>query len=288
MEQIPVYGIASFKGHSQDPSFYANLLSVHLQSHQFVNQPHSHSTYIAVLFTQGTGSHQIDFENYEVKPWTLFLLSPGQVHSWQLSEDTEGYVFFHTRSFYNDVYKASSIEDFPFFYLSQNYPMVEVGENSRAYLTQLFKEICLENTSHLPFREARLCGLVNLVYITLARIYTVRNTHEEHENHLRVRNLQKVIDLHFKEHKHPSYYAELMHMSTRHLSRICNEVMQQSTGDLIQERVLLEAKRLLTYSKDPVVNIAYDLGYDDVSYFIRLFKQKCGLTPKAFRESLQS
>lgn len=286
MPHIPVYGIASFKGHSEDPGFYANLLSIHLQSHQFVNHPHSHSTYIAVLFTQGTGSHHIDFETYMVKPWTVFLLSPGQVHSWQLSEDTEGFVFFHTRSFYNDVYATHTIGHFPFFYLSQNYPMIEILEGNRSDVKKLFEEILIEHTSHLPFREIKLCSLVNLVYTRLMSLYKNSGKHVEPENHLRVRHLQKLIDLHFKTHRQPSDYAELMHMSTRHLSRICNEVLGQSTGDLVHERILLEAKRLLTYSKEPVAHIAYTLGYEDVSYFIRFFKQHTLLTPKAFRENL--
>lgn len=288
MAHIPVYGISSFKGAVPDPSFYANVLSVHLESHQFINHPHSHNTYITVLFTEGTGIHQIDFETYPVHPWAVFVLSPGQVHAWQLSADTEGYVFFHTATFYNDIYIGHKLEDFPFFYLSQNYPMIEVVESSRSYVRQLFADILIEQSFQLPFREAKLCNLVNLVYISLSRMYKNIEKHEEPENHIRVRKLQKLIDLHFKTYKQPSDYAKLMNMTTRHLSRICNEVMGQSTGNLIQERVLLEAKRLLTYGKEPVADIAYTLGYDDVSYFIRLFKQKTTLTPKAFRESLHA
>ncbi|HTF81637.1 MAG TPA: AraC family ligand binding domain-containing protein, partial [Cytophagales bacterium] len=69
MSELPIYDIEAFqKGAS---SFYANDLRIHLQSHLFINTPHSHSTYIVVLFTKGTGLHHIDFETYQVTPWTV-------------------------------------------------------------------------------------------------------------------------------------------------------------------------------------------------------------------------
>lgn len=284
MAKIPVYGISEFEPVKGYASFYVNDLKNHLQSHKFINKPHSHSTYITILFTKGTGVHHIDFQTYPVQPWTAFFLSPGQVHAWELSDDTDGYVFFHTRSFYNDVYTTNRIDDFPFFFLSQSYPLVEVPEASRLPLVQYFKDILKEKSEFLPHRELKIDTLVAMIYMELSRIYKNKQIHQESENYKRVRKLQKLIDTHYKTTKLPKDYSAMMHLSTRHLSRICNEILNLNTGDLIQERIVLEAKRLLTYSKDPIATIAYALGYEDVSYFNRLFKTRTSLTPKEFRD----
>ncbi len=94
MEKLPVYGISEFVNKTEEKAFYANVLPIHLHDHQFVNEHHRHSTFVAVLFTQGTGEHLIDFHTYEVKRGSFFLLNPGQVHCWTLSEDVDGFVFF--------------------------------------------------------------------------------------------------------------------------------------------------------------------------------------------------
>lgn len=75
-------------------------------------------------------------------------------------------------------------------------------------------------------------------------------------------------------------------MTTRHLSRICNEVMGCSTSDLIADRIALEAKRLLTSAEVTVGEVAGWLGYEDYSYFIRLFKKRTGMSPRAFQQSI--
>jgi AraC family transcriptional regulator, transcriptional activator of pobA len=141
MKNIPEYGLSEFTNKHSPPAFYSNDLKAHLESHKFVNTPHSHSTYITILFTRGNGEHQIDFERYPVKAGSIFLLNPGQVHCWTLSKETEGFVFFHTREFYNSVYANRKLEDFPFFYLSQNYPLIELYGHSLQKAIYWFKEI---------------------------------------------------------------------------------------------------------------------------------------------------
>lgn len=71
----------------------------HLKSsHKHIEKPHRHDFYVTVLFTHGSGVHEIDFQSYDVQPGSLFFLSPGQIHSWELSDDTEGYIFFSHRN----------------------------------------------------------------------------------------------------------------------------------------------------------------------------------------------
>ena len=91
------------------------------------------------------------------------------------------------------------------------------------------------------------------------------------------------IQKHYKTEKAPSFYAAQLHITLKHSNRICNERLQKTTTEAITDRVILEAKRML-FDKDFTVNeIALRLGYEDYSYFTRLFKQHTGFTPSHFR-----
>jgi AraC-like DNA-binding protein len=220
-----------------------------------------------------------------VKPGTVFLLNPGQVHCWKLSEDAEGYVFFHSSEFYNGIFISRNVEDFPFFYLRQNYPVIYLEDEPLRRVEYLFKEINREYAEDALYRNSRLGSLVDLAYIEIAREYSENSTGAQSgTNYIRVKQLQKLIDLNFKSKKNASDYADLMNMSIRHLSRICKETINKATSDLIIERILVEAKRLLINQDVTVSIVANELGYEDASYFTRFFKQHTGLGPKEFQQ----
>ncbi|GAL85844.1 AraC family transcriptional regulator [Sporocytophaga myxococcoides] len=288
MKKIPVYGIREFSKGSNEVYFYSNDLPNHLRSHQFINNPHSHSTYITILFTKGKGEHQIDFSSYPVKPGSVFLLNPGQVHCWKLSEQADGFVFFHTREFYDSIFTNRKITDFPFFYLQQNYPVIYLDKTEVVSVMSRFEEINQEFKANNSFKTEKLGSLIDLLYIELSRVY-IKDSHDENKetsiNYYKVKNLQRLIDEQFRTQKLPQQYADLMNMSTRHLNRLTREVLNKTTGDLIAERIILEAKRLLIHNDIPIANVGDQLGYDDVSYFIRVFKKHTGLSPKEFQKS---
>ncbi len=129
--------------------------------------------------------------------------------------------------------------------------------------------------------------LTDLVYIELARIYS-NGKHVEAGAPaiLKIRKLLDLVDRHFKSKKFPKQYAGFLNLSTRSLNRICQETLGKSTNDLIIDRILLEAKRMLIHTDLPVSFVSEELGYEDSSYFIRLFKKKCGVSPKQFQIQL--
>jgi AraC family transcriptional activator of pobA len=287
MAKVPVYGIASFQEKQEENFFYSSDLRTHLASHKFINDPHKHSTYIAVLFTKGKGEHQIDYTTYPVKPGSIFLLSPGQVHCWKLSKDAGGYVFFHTKEFYDSIFVNRQLNDFPFFFLDSNEPVIYCTRKELDTIAPLFAEINEENKAQLPFVRSKLGTLVDLLYINLSRYYL--NNQDIHpvnsSAYLKVRKLQRLIDEHFTAKKLPKDYADMMHMTTRHLGRLSQELLNKTTSDLIAERIIIEAKRLLTHSDQTIASVAEQLGFEDYSYFIRFFKKQVGQSPKQFQQA---
>ncbi|MNY54020.1 HTH-type transcriptional activator Btr [compost metagenome] len=91
------------------------------------------------------------------------------------------------------------------------------------------------------------------------------------------------MEQHFKENKSPSFYADKLNITLKHLNRICNEILQKTATEVIMDRVILEIKRMLTDKQLAVNEVASAVGYDDYSYFSRVFKKQTGFSPTAFR-----
>jgi AraC family transcriptional activator of pobA len=285
---LPVLNIDQFDFKNQKGHFYANQFATHLEKyHAAINKPHKHDFYLVVLFTKGTGVHEIDFSAHAIKPGSLFLLRPGQTHHWELSSDIDGYIFFHTREFYNLLFPNRDIDEYPVFNSNYNLPLIELEKNQIDEYAERFKQILKEYKERLWLKTQRISLLVDLLYVDVARTYHTKNskTSIDGERKLnRLFQLEKQIDLHYKEKKQAKQYASVLNISVKHLNKNVMATLGKTTSDLIHDRILLEAKRMLIHGKSTIQEIAYDLGYEDASYFSRFFKKKTGLSPSDFAQ----
>jgi AraC family transcriptional regulator, transcriptional activator of pobA len=280
-----VLHIEQFHGGHDHEEFYANTLQEHLQTrHKDIALPHSHDFYLAMLFTKGSGTHEIDFTSYEVKPGVLFFLNPGQTHHWELSEDTEGYIFFHSQEFYDLHYTHNRINRFPFFFSMHQSPAIYLDAHEIDKFTRLFRSVLGENSSVKRLRKEAVISLIDLVYIESTRIYPEYNAETNAQNNYynRFREFEALIEENYRVMKFPSLYASMMAITSRHLNRITQSVVGKAASDVIVDRVLLEAKKLLVLHGRNFGEIAIALGYVDYAYFSRLFKNKTGDTPSGF------
>jgi AraC-like DNA-binding protein len=244
---------------------------------------------MSVLFTAGNGTHEIEFNNYLIKPGRVFMLAPGQAHTWQLSDNIDGYIFFHTKEFYDLNFTYEKVANYPFFSNLCNTPLIVLKKSTLKKIDSIFSEIVKEYRHNELMKFKKLPSMVNILYIELSREYLpqkIRN--DQNLPYLaRVRQLEELINKNFVEIKSPGDYARLMHVSEKHLNRMVKVSLNKTTSDLITERIILEAKRMLVFSKKNMAEIIDDLGYVDSAYFFRFFKKKTSLTPTAFLEQFR-
>jgi AraC family transcriptional activator of pobA len=98
-----------------------------------------------------------------------------------------------------------------------------------------------------------------------------------------VQRLRALVETHFREQRPVSFYADRLGVTPDHLSRACRAVSGLSALDLLHERVLLEARRMLVYTERPVTEIATQLGFEDPHYFSRFFSRRAGVAPTLYR-----
>ena len=210
-KSIPVYDISNFSYQGTESAFYANTFPDHLKQHaHLILAPHRHAFYMSVLFTKGSGIHEIDFNAYEIGPGTVFMLFPGQVHTWDVSKDIDGYIFFHEEEFYNLNFTHEKVENYPFFSSTENTPLIILKDGEVSRLEISFREILTEYRSRQLMGFQKICSLLNILYIDLSRVYLpVEQREMQNETQLmQVRRLEILIANNFRSIKYPAQYAD--------------------------------------------------------------------------------
>jgi AraC family transcriptional activator of pobA len=101
-----------------------------------------------------------------------------------------------------------------------------------------------------------------------------------------VQRYRALVELHLRRHQPLGFYAQALKVTPDHLSRSCRAVTGLSALELLHERMVLEARRLLAYTDAGVAEVARELGFGDPAYFSRFFARQCGASPQAYRAAL--
>jgi AraC-like DNA-binding protein len=105
--------------------------------------------------------------------------------------------------------------------------------------------------------------------------------------HDRLDELLTLLDTNLYTHKQVSQYADMLNLSAYQLNAVTKSTVGKTCSAVIDDHIILESKRHLLATTDQITQIAYRLGYDDVSYFIRFFKKHTGYSPEAFRNNFK-
>lgn len=285
MKPIPTYDICTLSQQQQDDLLISRF-APYLKSHNNLHLAHKHSFYHLVFFTKGTGMQTIDFQNIPVKPFQVYFMIPGQVHSWAFEGEVDGYIINFSAAFFQSfLLKADYLDDFAFFSGMVDDAVIDVPEQLRNKVINLFEELIDENESAKQMSPDLIKSIMLQLFIHIARIgKNLQQSGVPTYNYTLLKNFQKLIEKNYIRIKLPKDYAELLYITPNHLNALCNDVLGISAGDVIRNRVILEAKRLLINRDMTVLEIANHLHFSDNSYFTKFFKKKEGITPEEFRK----
>lgn len=248
-----------------------------------IQELHRHEFYYILAIKKGEGEHIIDFISYDVRDYSVFILRPGQVHQLKIKAGSTGYLMQFNTGFYNPENKLSSQ------FLSRRTHKNTCWLNSSTFrqlhfiLSYIFKEYLEKKEGYQEIIKANL----NIFFIELVRHGKNKTKAEDTQNSYYNKKLGEfltILEVNIYQHKQVSYYAEFMHLSSYQLNEIVKRTQGKTCSELIAEHIILESKRHLLATSNQINQIAYRLGYDDVSYFIRFFKKHTGYTPETFRK----
>ncbi|KAA5535170.1 helix-turn-helix domain-containing protein [Taibaiella lutea] len=259
---------------------------IYLSKNPHLKVVHKHSFYHLVYFTEGSGSHTIDFESFPVKKGMIYFMRPGQVHQWNFKGNVDGFIINFSPLFISRYLHAGIMEQFSFFngYATDQVKVLDAIHRKEA--EALFEAILKEKELELRQSPLMIASLLIQLFIAVQR--SVADAKPEiarpNYNTTILRSFQSLIEKHFLELKLPKDYAALLHVTPSQLNAICKEQLDVSAGELIRNRIILEAKRLLVNFELSVNFIALELNFPDASYFVKFFKKYVGSTPDVFRK----
>lgn len=249
--------------------------------------PHKHNYFELCIFTGGTGQHEIDFQNYPIATPSIHLLLPGQVHLIKRGDNYQGYLFVFSKEFYNLRFKGLEIiPGYPLVTHLSNGPILNMTQEEFDDFSILISSVEKEFENPLPESEEIIISFLNIFFLRLRNRFLILLKEENpigHPSRNLVYSFNQLVENHYKEIQQVGEYAELLNESPVVLNRLVKTITGKTPGELIADRLILEAKRLLLYSDLNNKEIAFKLNYDDPSYFARIFRKKTGLTPTDFR-----
>lgn len=251
--------------------------------------PHRHTFYEIAYVARGEGTHVIDFENYQVTPPCIFILSPGQTHFWSLTPPFDGIIVsFKDELFLSGNFNEKFLSEILFFPGLGDNPQLKLNDDQAAEFLWLFRELQRE----FDFQEQDSSPLINaymqVVLIKLQRLYgaRVKDTFTGSAYSL-VRQFTRLVTESFRTEQRVQFYADRIGISPGHLSDKVREVLGLTPSQIIRNTLILEAKRLLTNTDMTIAQISEFLSFEDPSYFCRYFKRESGMTAETFRQLIR-
>ena len=259
-----------------------NLLYHEILGTRHIEKPHKHDFFLFMLFEEGSGIHTIDFVDHQVTRGQLHLLFPEQIHKWELSEETYAHQLMMSRSIFETL--ANSLRFSLILY--QNYPVINLSAEAYEQILYEFQRIRSELAKPAIIWEIINARIRLIALMVSEEAETLFNNQTVYQTKPMLFKYRSLIDMHYKKEKLVGFYADQLNISANYLNMLCKKHFHVSATALIHERLILEAKRILLTTERPIKAIAFDLGFYDVAYFSKFFKNQTRITPRAFREQL--
>lgn len=242
---------------------------------------HRDAHYLLVLLTAGELHLTLDFEALALRAPALLLVSPGQVHQLRGTTAPQGWgASFEPSLVAEDV--RTLLEQG----LRQPLPLAaHPAWQARALTLLALLADCQQDAAPGPALQALLAALLHLLAGVLAPP-TAAGAGTTRGQEL-LAGFHQLLRQHFAAWKQPAPYAAALAVTPSHLNDTVKGLSGQSVSQHLQARIILEAKRLLYHSDQPVQQVGYALGYDEPAYFGKLFKKVTGLTPQQFRRTIR-
>lgn len=284
--QFALYGETAF---THKPEF-VHIERIHERSERngWLIKPHRHSHLFQLLFmSNGSADVRLDTRSSMHKGCWLVTMPPGVVHGFQFQPGTQGMVLSLAIGMLGlDAENQVShlLEDL----LTQPH-VVRYNKRSTEY-KEMFQYLWLirqELDTPRDSQQVALFSLVKMVLVSLRRRLQreQRDQVAQSGGALLASRFRNLLERNYKQHWKIGDYAGELHVSVSTLNRACHDVLGCNAKKLIQERLHIEAKRRLMYTRETLDQISYDLGFKDAPYFSRVFKQIEGLSPKLFRHN---
>lgn len=268
------------ESHDLPDVVHCETIAVRAALHDWELTPHRHARLHQFLIARGGGGvARLEDRGLPLTPMRLVNIPTGAVHGFSLNSDSEGWVVTMASEIIDEILAPQEG-----LHQTLSRPFVAAAsEELIAIAARIFDEFSSRHFGRAQVLRS-LCGVL-LGLVARAGADDGPASGARSANPL-LKRFETLLEAHYREHWRVADYAGALSVSAAHLSRILRGATGLAASQLIQERIIQEARRNLVYTNFPVSSISYALGFDDPAYFSRVFAAATGLSPRAFRARL--
>ncbi|HWS60806.1 MAG TPA: helix-turn-helix domain-containing protein [Flavobacterium sp.] len=275
---------AGFETRTDLPDFFIFSLNDIPKNSLSSMKPYQKDFYhITLVLKAKKSTITIDEQNNHRKENYLFFLSTEHIYSWQTDFNVKGYTVFFKPSFIN-FYAEQFETDFSFFDLADK-NIIGLTPSKAKEISAVFAKLQTDYKTPSTYREKILQTEL------LSLLYKFKEIQEDYTSQEILPNKKQAIVLKFKNLVNNLYistkqvgdYAAKLFVSANSLNAIVKETTGKTAKEIINDKVIQESKKMLLYTSNDIAQIAFTIGFDEPTHFIRFFKTYTKLTPKEFR-----
>ncbi len=255
--------------------------------HGWKFRPHQHHNLQQFFYIEeGSGHVLIEDTEHSIHSNSIIVIPALTIHGFNFSLETKGWVItipdlYLQKTFKNEPTIIEEISRKAIFTCTDNI----LQQEFKFLLSSMEKESSKTTTIHnLNLRCLATLLITKIINISPNSEKSSKSTVSKKQ--FIFHRFRELINENFKERLSVAAYANLLNITPTHLNRICRNILDVSASDLIHERAIIEARRLLIYTSMTVNEVAYELGYIDPAHFSKFFQRKSAQTPSSFRKNL--
>lgn len=240
-----------------------------------------------ILLLKDEEHFTVDFTEYKNSKYSILFVSPYQNVEWLNKNNAEiTKICFHADFYCIEYHKKEVACNGILFNNIYIKPFVSLKKDIFQEIEAIIDKMKTETASKNPFSEAIVKTYLQLILAicskeksTTLHYSLLHKTFDKS-----ILKFSSVLDQHFIKEKKVSFYANYLNLSTSLLSKKVKQQFGKTPSQLIQERTVLEAKKLLHLTQKSIKEIAFELHFEDEFYFSRYFKKNVGISPSHYRK----
>lgn len=253
-----------------------------------IQASHRYDFHLIILVTDGKPVQQLDFEPIQCGPQSVLIVKPGQVHSFGMETNWDGWLIIFRSEFIPATVDAA-LNLRPASILNRLPSHIALCREGLQTATQIAVTMARDARDGTPSEAIhtllryQLCTLVLRLGLSTGQPTAAGLQHSPTMK--RFARFCDLVEEHFPTWHQVRPYADALGCTEKSLNRSTRNAADLSPKDFISQRIILEAKRLLAHSSQPIYLIAADLGFDEPTNFAKFFRRKAGKTPVEFRDT---
>lgn len=256
-----------------------------------LRRPHRASFYLIFWFKSGTPIHTVDFHPVYPKPDSFLFVRKDAVQFFDQRNTFETSTLLFTDTFFCETEQDHRfLQSSPLFndFTGSQSPIPIMGTNrlKDIWLWMQQEEYHPVDPFHAPMLRKYLYSF--MLEAEREQLKQGKGIRRQGANFEYFINFKEMLELHFRTEKGIGFYADQLFISAKVLTHITHLMVGKTPKQLLDERVLLEAKRLLVHTENPIKTISLYIGFDETTNFNKFFKKHSGQTPVAFRDGFPS